>query len=100
MNRNLGRRQAVLLACLTLLVGSSIASDANQKPEVQFEQAAEAVERGAFSDALLRLEQLSDRGFVHPDASFNRGLAYLQRAESAQAQPGTISAGLNTTVLP
>lgn len=90
MNRCLGWRLPGLLACLTLLAGSSIASDANEKPGVQFEQAAEAVDRGGFSDALLRLEQLSDRGFVHPDASFNRGLAYLQRAESAQAQPGDL----------
>lgn len=48
------------------------------------------VEKGAFSEAILHFEQLSDRGFVHPDASFDRALAYLQRAESAQAQPGDL----------
>lgn len=56
----------------------------------QFDAAAAAVEKGAFSDALLRFERLSDRGFVHPDASFDRALAYLQRAESAQSQPGDL----------
>lgn len=80
---------AGLSICLTLIAGSAVAAtDSDVAPEVQFEQAAAAVERGAFSEALLRLERLSDNGFVHPDASFNRGLAYLQRAESTQAQPG------------
>src|SRR5690606_2494176 len=41
-----------------------------------------SLERGAFSDAIAELELWSDRGVVHPDLSFDRGVAYLGRAES------------------
>ncbi|MBX3184218.1 MAG: hypothetical protein KIT72_01735 [Polyangiaceae bacterium] len=56
--------------------------------QAAFQRAASALEAGAFDRALDELEALADRGFVHPDASFNRGVAYLRRAESAQARPG------------
>ncbi|HTV23695.1 MAG TPA: hypothetical protein VMG12_33625, partial [Polyangiaceae bacterium] len=41
-----------------------------------------ALERGAFSEAIAQLELWSDQGMVHPDLSFDRGVAYLGRAES------------------
>lgn len=41
-----------------------------------------ALERGAFSEAIAQLELWSDQGVVHPDLSFDRGVAYLGRAES------------------
>ncbi len=51
-------------------------------------ETAAAVSKGAFSDAIDRLEHWSDLGLVHPDLSFNRGVAYLGRAESTAARPG------------
>ncbi len=41
-----------------------------------------ALESGAFTDAIAQLELWSDQGVVHPDLSFDRGVAYLGRAES------------------
>jgi hypothetical protein len=73
---------------LGLVMGTANAAEAPHDTTQSFEEAAQLVEQGTFSEALLRFERLSDRGFVHPDASFNRGLAYLQRADSAQVKPG------------
>jgi hypothetical protein len=56
----------------------------------EFKQAAVAIERGAFGEAVDRLELLADRGFVHPDASFNRAVAYLGRARSPQREAGDL----------
>jgi hypothetical protein len=41
-----------------------------------------ALERGAFSDAIDRLELWSDQGMMDATLSFDRGVAYLGRAES------------------
>jgi hypothetical protein len=49
-----------------------------------------ALERGAVTEAVDRFELLADRGFVHPAASFDRAAAYVERARSAQAEPGDL----------
>ena len=77
-----------LFTCVLAITGRTAAADSEAAVDGLFQEAAQALERGAFSEALVRLERLSDRGFLHPDVSFNRGLGYLQRAESAQAQAG------------
>lgn len=59
-------------------------------PEREFAEAVAALEKGAYGDAIDRLELLGDRGFVHPDLSFDRGVAYLGRARSPQKQPGDL----------
>ncbi|MBN2193501.1 MAG: hypothetical protein JW751_11860 [Polyangiaceae bacterium] len=59
-------------------------------PAQAFVEAATALERGAFDDAIDRFEALADSGFVHPDASFDRAAAYLARAVSPQARPGDL----------
>lgn len=58
------------------------------QPDAEFAAAREALARGAYTEAIDRLELLADRGFVHPDASFNRGVAYLARARSASPVRG------------
>lgn len=81
-----GRARA--LVAMTLLAGVSFAALARAQaaempsPE-ELAQVRAALERGAFSEAIDRLELWSDRGVVHPDLSFNRGVAYLGRAESS-----------------
>ena len=57
-------------------------------PEKTFADAATAIERGAYDEAIDRLELLADQGFSHPDASFNRAVAYLARAQSARGKTG------------
>ena len=70
-----------------VLGSSSWASAAAPSPE-DLAQVQAALSRGAFSEAIAQLEQWSDRGFVHPDASFDRGVAYLGRAESPARRAG------------
>ena len=49
-----------------------------------------ALSRGAYSEAIAQLEQWSDQGVVHPDVSFDRGVAYLGRAESPARRNGDL----------
>ena len=65
-------------------------SAAAAEPRQGFEEAVTAIERGAYGDAIDRLELLADQGFVHPDASFDRAVAYIGRARSPQRQPGDL----------
>ncbi len=75
-----------LLALITWSKHAPAATDA----EASVERATAALERGAYSEAISELERLSDAGFVHPDASYNRALAYLQRAESPKKRAGDL----------
>lgn len=79
------KRVALALAVAAVLVstGSARADDA-----VEFREAVQAIEQGAYGDAVDRLELLADRGFLHPDASYDRAVAYLGRARSTQKQSG------------
>lgn len=54
------------------------------------ERTAESIEAGRIEEALSLLEGAADRGLLHPDLSFNRGLAYTRRAESPLARPGDL----------
>lgn len=67
---------------------NTAAQSDGETPVVAFAAAREALERGAYTEAIDALELLADQGFVHPDASYNRGLAYLGRARSPGAVPG------------
>lgn len=78
------------------------AATTHDEPQRDFDTAREAMTRGAYSEAIDRLELLADRGFVHPDASFNRGVAYLARARSAspvRGDRGRAVASLQESVL-
>ena len=55
-----------------------------------FASGVTALEKGAHDDAVDQFEILADRGVAHPDASYNRGLAYAQRARSSGARPGDL----------
>jgi len=74
---------------LALLVAASAALAA-APPQQDFDLAVNALEQGAYGDAIDRFELLADRGFVHPDASFDRAVAYIGRARSSQKQPGDL----------
>jgi hypothetical protein len=65
-------------------------SVAPASPEALFQASADALARGEFGTAIDQLEALSDRGFVHPDASFNRGLAYVARIRANAERPGDL----------
>jgi hypothetical protein len=68
-------------AWLCLAVGTAHAAAVLPSPE-ELGRVEAALQRGAFSEAIAQLELWSDQGVVHPDLSFDRGVAYLGRAES------------------
>lgn len=93
-------KTAPLLLSIALLCSASQA--VAQTPEELFEQGVSALQQGAHDDAIAHFELLADRGFVHPDASFNRATAYVQRATSNAARPGDLgraAAALSETLL-
>lgn len=79
---------AVLAALL--VTGASPRAAFADSPKEEFEAAVADLERGAYGDAIDQFELLADRGFMHPDASFDRAAAYIGRARSPQKQPGDL----------
>lgn len=55
-----------------------------------FQQGVKALSRGEYDAAIDAFEALADRGFVHPDASFDRGLAYVARVKAHADRPGDL----------
>lgn len=97
------RTYGALLAALTTLALSFTSpwSVAAAPSEALFEHATAELRRGAFGEALAQYEQLSDRGVVDANVSFNRALAYLSRAESPARRAGDLGqavAGLRESI--
>jgi hypothetical protein len=67
-----------------------VVSEGHAAPVADFQEAVGALSRGAYGDAVDRLELLADQGFVHPDASYDRAIAYLGRARSPQRKDGDL----------
>ncbi|HEY3667888.1 MAG TPA: hypothetical protein VGL19_17925 [Polyangiaceae bacterium] len=82
----------LLLVLLTLFLASPAlaAEPVSSESARDFAAATQALKRGAFTEAIDTLELLADRGFVHPDASFDRAVAYVERARSSAAAPGDL----------
>jgi hypothetical protein len=78
-----------VLSTVTLLCACETPAAAAEQQQA-FTEAVSAIQHGAYGDAIDRLELLADQGFVHPDASFDRAVAYLGRARSSQRQPGDL----------
>ena len=84
------RRLVLVLLMLIVALLAFYAAAASSDSERDFSAANAALKRGAFTEAIDTLELLADRGFVHPDASFNRAAAYVERARSSSAAPGDL----------
>ena len=86
------RRLVVLLLLASALCAfrARPAKAAEPNSAQDFAAARDALKRGAYTEAIDTLELLADRGFVHPDASFNRAVAYVERARSSHAAPGDL----------
>jgi hypothetical protein len=69
-----------MACCLALARGARADVPAPTPDDLAKVQAS--LDRGAYSEAIAQLELWSDQGVVHPDLSFDRGVAYLGRAES------------------
>jgi hypothetical protein len=80
-----------LAAWLVCLSATSFARAQDEtSPETLFREGAEALASGAHATAIERFEALADRGFVHPDASYDRGLAYVARFRAGADRPGDL----------
>lgn len=79
---------AVVLAIAVLLFAPKIAR--GQTPDELFGRGSTALAKGEYAAAIDAFEALSDRGVVHPDASYNRGLAYAMRARARADRPGDL----------
>jgi hypothetical protein len=66
------------------------AAAAPETPEQLFLQGAAALQRGEYGAAITAFEALADEGFVHPDASYDRGLAYVMRVKANAERPGDL----------
>ena len=83
------RLVAATLGLLVLAISTG-ARAAGEPPQERFARAAKAIDAEAYDAAITDLESLADRGFVHPDVSFDRGLAYARRARTHDEQPGDL----------
>ncbi|HVW30791.1 MAG TPA: hypothetical protein VHC69_35785 [Polyangiaceae bacterium] len=83
----------VFLATLlvtSLLALPLLAAVEQDTDEQLFKDSVKALDTGAYDDAIDRLELLADRGFSHPDASYDRAVAYVRRAQSRNAKRGDL----------
>jgi hypothetical protein len=88
----LDRARLLLAACLAAMVLSASAPASADQADAGtvFARAAEALTAGEFGKAIDDLEHLADRGFVHPDASYDRALAYVMRVRAGAERPGDL----------
>ena len=98
------RGKALLVAAALGLVGSVAYADVapEEAPEALFKKGALALRDGSVGEAVELFEALADRGFVHPDASFDRSLSYLARVRAGLERPGDLgraAAALEETLL-
>lgn len=79
---------ALSLACLLMLARPAFAQ--KEPPDAVFAKATAALSKGEYGSAIDALEALADTGFAHPDASYNRGLAYVMRVRARADRPGDL----------
>ena len=82
----LGLFVALLGAVLTLLPSRALAAPTDEL----FRRGTNALGEGSYDEAIAELEAFSDQGAVHPDASYNRGLAYVTRVRAGAGRPGNL----------
>ncbi len=76
------------LAALAPLIAPATAQA--EAPEAVFKRGAEALHKGEYGAAIDAFESLADQGFTHPDASYDRGLAYVMRVRAHADRPGDL----------
>ncbi len=94
-------RQVAAAFVLALALGGASAAAATSDPGEVFARAKTALDKKDPATAIVELETLADRGYAHPDVSYNRGLAYALRARSSAAQAGDLgraAAGFEETL--
>jgi hypothetical protein len=93
--------KAVVLSAMLATVTLAAVAHA-ESPEQAYAAARAALDKGAYNEAIDRLELLADEGVVSENASLARAAAYLSRADGKNAQPGDLgraAAALNEALL-
>ncbi|HMI86575.1 MAG TPA: hypothetical protein VK550_20920 [Polyangiaceae bacterium] len=88
------------LVTIVLLAGTAVAAEDDATS--LFQKGVVALRDGSLNEAVETFEALADRGFVHPDASFDRALSYLGRVRAGIEHPGDLgraAAALEETLL-
>jgi hypothetical protein len=98
------RGRALVVALALVFAAPAVRADvaSEETPESLFQKGALALRDGAVNEAVEFFEALADRGFVHPDASFDRSLSYLGRVRTGVERPGDLgraAAALEETLL-
>lgn len=78
-----------LLVAAALALAPTAAAD-GESNDALFSEAVASLNQGTYDDAIDHLELLADRGFSHPDASYDRAIAYVRRASSHSARAGDL----------
>lgn len=86
--RRLLARVSTLFAVAAAL--SSLPAMAAETSETIFQHGVAALEKGDYPAALDSFEALADRGFVNPDLSYNRALAYIGRVRAGAEKSGDL----------
>lgn len=86
------RALAAMLVALAALVltPAALASEIAPADAALAEKAAASLANGEYGAAIDAFEALADRGVLHPDTSYNRGLAYLMRIRARAGKPGDL----------
>lgn len=79
-----------LAMLLASLVGFTTVRAWADTPEQTYASARAALAKGAYNEAIDRMELLADQGVTNPDASLLRAAAYLARADGSAAVPGDL----------
>lgn len=80
-------RLSAITALTWLLV---VSSGARAEAVDHFEAGTQALAAGKFDESIDHFEAHADAASSHPDASFNRGLAYVLRIKSGAEKPGDL----------
>jgi hypothetical protein len=81
-------RVAAVVVCLCTC--NVTRAHAAEDAQSLFTQGAAALKEGSFHRAVELFEALADEGFQHPDASFDRALAYIGRVKAGADRPGDL----------
>jgi hypothetical protein len=99
------RAAQALISAVVLFVTivlSAAPASAEDDTTSLFQKGVAALREGSVNEAVETFEALADRGFVHPDASFDRALSYLGRVRASLERPGDLgraAAALEETLL-
>lgn len=88
--RALYPRALLGLAAALALALATMAARADEPAEELFTRGSGALSRGEYAAAIEAFEALADQGFLHPDASYDRGFAYLMRVRARADRPGDL----------